>query len=66
MNLEYQPNKFDIVNKDEQKVIVGKLQMLETIVELFNTMRESFTRQLVVNGNACEEDVFEDKIVKEL
>ena len=40
--------------------------MLETIVELFNTMRESFTRQLVVNGNACEEDVFDDKIVKDL
>jgi len=63
--MEFQPNKFPIVDKDEQKVIVGKLKMLETWAGLIDMMRESLTRQLVVNGNATEEDVFKEENLEE-
>jgi len=53
---------FDHVSKDEQKVIVGKLHMLETLVDQLNCLRESYTRQLVVCGNNEEADVFENEV----
>lgn len=52
---------FDYISKDQQKVIVGKLHMLETLVDQLNCMRESYTRQLVVCGNSSEDDVFDNK-----
>mgnify|MGYP003632837192 CR=1 FL=1 len=56
---------FNHVSKDEQKVIVGKLQMLETLVDQLNCLRESYTRQLVVCGNNEESDVFQNEVAKE-
>ena len=53
---------FDHVSKDEQKVIVGKLHMLETLVDQLNCLRESYTRQLVVCGNNEEADVFQNEV----
>lgn len=53
---------FDHVSKDEQKVIVGKLHMLETLVDQLNCLRESYTRQLVVCGNNEESDVFQNEV----
>jgi len=55
---------FDYVSKDEQKVIVGKLHMLETLVDQLNCLRESYTRQLVVCGNNDESDVFQNEVAK--
>ncbi len=55
---------FDHVSKDEQKVIVGKLHMLETLVDQLNCLRESYTRQLVVCGNNEEADVFQNEVAK--
>ena len=55
---------FDHVSKDEQKVIVGKLHMLETLVDQLNCLRESYTRQLVVCGNNEESDVFQNEVAK--
>ncbi len=55
---------FDHVSKDEQKVIVGKLHMLETLVDQLNCLRESYTRQLVVCGNNEEADVFQNEVEK--
>ena len=55
---------FEYVSKDEQKVIVGKLHMLETLVDQLNCLRESYTRQLVVCGNNDESDVFQNEVVK--
>lgn len=55
---------FDHVSKDEQKVIVGKLHMLETLVDQLNCLRESYTRQLVVCGNNDESDVFQNEVAK--
>ena len=55
---------FNHVSKDEQKVIVGKLQMLETLVDQLNCLRESYTRQLVVCGNNDESDVFQNEVAK--
>tara|TARA_R110000823_G_scaffold264297_1_gene384483 strand:- start:796 stop:1062 length:267 start_codon:yes stop_codon:yes gene_type:complete len=55
---------FNHVSKDEQKVIVGKLQMLETLVDQLNCLRESYTRQLVVCGNNEESDVFQNEVAK--
>jgi hypothetical protein len=57
---------FDHVSKDEQKVIVGKLQMLETLVDQLNCLRESYTRQLVVCGNNEESDVFQNEVAKDI
>lgn len=64
-NLEYQESKFEVVDKDEQKVIVGKLKMLESLVEHLNCLRESYTRQLLVCGNNNEEDVFKEENIEE-
>ena len=49
-NLQYQDSKFKTLDDNEKKINLGKLKQLETIVELLNTMRESLTRELVVNG----------------
>ena len=55
---------FDHVSKDEQKVIVGKLHMLETLVDQLNCLRESYTRQLVVCGNFQNEVAKANEVAK--
>ena len=61
-NLEYVENKFETLNDTGKKITLGKLHLLETLVEMLNTMRESLTRELVVNGVESEEDILEEKI----
>ena len=56
-NLEYVENKFGTLNETGKKITLGKLHILETLVEMLNTMRESLTRELVVNGVEKEEDI---------
>ena len=58
-NLQYQDSKFKTLDDNEKKINLGKLKQLETIVELLNTMRESLTRELVVNGCESEEDILQ-------
>lgn len=52
--LEFVKNEFKDLNDVEKKLQLGKLHILETIVEMLNCMRESITRELYVNG--CEEE----------
>jgi len=60
-NLQYQDSKFKTLDDNEKKITLGKLKQLESIVELLNTMRESLTRELVVNGCESEEDILKVK-----
>ncbi len=59
--LEFQKNQFKDLSDVEKKLHLGKLQVLETIVEMLNCMRESITRELYVNGVENEEDILEEK-----
>jgi len=49
------------LNETGKKITRGKLHILETLVEMLNTMRESLTRELVVNGVEEEEDILKEK-----
>ena len=59
--LEFQKNEFKNLSDIEKKLQLGKLQVLETIVEMLNCMRESITRELYVNGVEEESDITEEK-----
>jgi len=59
--LEFQKNEFKDLSDVEKKLQLGKLQVLETIVEMLNCMRESITRELYVNGVEEESDILKEK-----
>jgi hypothetical protein len=51
---KYKKNEFPDLDYDEEKITYGKLKMLEDLALYIDTMRESLTRNLVVNGaNDC-------------
>jgi len=52
--LKFVKSEFKDLSDVEKKLQLGKLQVLETIVEMLNCMRESITRELYVNG--CEDE----------
>ena len=58
---EYKHSQFNTLSDNEKKITLGKLKQLETLVDLLNTMRESLTRELYVNGCETDEDVLETK-----
>jgi len=52
---KYKKSKFTELSFDDEKIIYGKLKMLEDLAIYIDTMRESLTRHLVVSGaNECE------------
>jgi len=58
--LKFVKSEFKDLSDVEKKLQLGKLQVLETIVEMLNCMRESITRELYVNGCEDEKDILED------
>jgi len=58
-NLQFQESKFKVLDETQKKLQLGKLQQLETIVEMLNCMRESITRELYINGCEDEKDILE-------
>ncbi len=58
--LKFVKSEFKDLTDVEKKLQLGKLQVLETIVEMLNCMRESITRELYVNGCEDEKDILED------
>ena len=54
---KYKKSEFPELDYEAEKIIYGKLKMLEDLAVYIDTMRESLTRHLVVNGaNDCETD----------
>ena len=54
---KYKKSEFEELSFDDEKVIWGKLKMLEELAALIDAMRESLTRHLVVNGAGdCENE----------
>jgi len=57
--LKFVKSEFKDLTDVEKKLQLGKLQVLETIVEMLNCMRESITRELYVNGCEDEKDILD-------
>jgi len=57
--LKFVKSEFKDLSDVEKKLQLGKLQVLETIVEMLNCMRESITRELYVNGCEDEKDILD-------
>ena len=54
---KYKKSEFPDLDYEAEKIIYGKLKMLEDLAVYIDTMRESLTRHLVVSGaNDCETD----------
>ena len=61
--LKFKKSAFDkLETKIDKAVIYGKLQALESLAIYIDTLRESYTRLLVVNGISDEED-FKKKVI---
>ena len=51
---KYKKSEFPDLDYEAEKLVYGKLKMLEDLALYIDTMRESLTRNLVVNGaNDC-------------
>tara|TARA_R110000822_G_scaffold165815_1_gene306324 strand:+ start:407 stop:736 length:330 start_codon:yes stop_codon:yes gene_type:complete len=54
---KYKKSEFPDLDYEAEKIVYGKLKMLEDLAVYIDTMRESLTRHLVVSGaNDCETD----------
>tara|TARA_R110000744_G_C18897791_1_gene508814 strand:- start:161 stop:472 length:312 start_codon:yes stop_codon:yes gene_type:complete len=52
---KYKKSEFPDLDYEAEKIVYGKLKMLEDLAVYIDTMRESLTRHLVVSGaNDCE------------
>ena len=61
--MKFKKSAFEkLETKIDKALIYGKLQALESLAIYIETMRESYTRLLVVNGIEDEED-FKKKVI---
>ena len=49
-----------ILSLDQKKEVMGRLKALEDLVNYVDVIRESYTRELVVNGINSEEDLIKE------
>ena len=49
-----------ILTLDQKKEVMGRLKALEELTNYVNVIRESYTRELVVNGINSEEDLIKE------
>ena len=57
--MKYKKDQWEHLKDERDKcIIVGRLEMLADLTEYFNSMRESYTRLLVING--VEEKEYEE------
>ena len=55
--LKYKKDEFEQISYDDEKIIFGKLKVLEHLSVYIDTLRESYTKHLVLNGaRDCETD----------
>ena len=51
----FKKSEFDTLSFDDEKILYGRLKMLEDLALYIDQLRESYTRHLVVNGaQDCE------------
>lgn len=58
--MKYKNNEWDTLDIDNQKFVYGRLKALEELALYIDTMRESLTKLLVVNG--CQDCETEDDL----
>jgi hypothetical protein len=55
--LKYKKSEWDKLDVDGEKFVFGRLKALEELAVYIDIMRESLTKQLVINGcRDCESD----------
>lgn len=53
----FKKSEFDKLSFDDEKILYGRLKMLEDLALYIDQLRESYTRHLVVNGaQDCESE----------
>lgn len=62
--LAFKESQFEVLKNEQEKALTyGRLKMLEDLAQHIETMRESYTRLLVVNGVADDEQA--DALLKD-
>jgi len=52
---KFKQSQFETLSFDDEKILYGRLKMLEDLALYIEQLRQSYTRHLVVNGaNDCE------------
>ena len=49
-NFNIKKNEFPVLDDDKKKEVMGRLKALEDLSYYIDTIRECYTRELVVNG----------------
>ena len=57
-NFKVQKSTFPVLNDDQKKEVLGRLKALEELSTYIDVIRESYTRELVVNGVQDEKDLY--------
>ena len=57
-NFKVHKNEFPVLNDDQKKEVMGRLKALEELSTYIDVIRESYTRELVVNGVQDEKDLY--------
>ena len=65
-NFEVKKNEFAKYDEDTKKVVLGRLKALEDLSVYINLIRESYTRELYVNGVEDETDILGKKNEKKV
>ena len=57
-NFKVHKNDFPVLNEDQKIEVMGRLKALEELSTYIDVIRESYTRELVVNGVQDEKDLY--------